>query len=128
MNCLDRDEWIEPREVPRLAARMLRVSPTFGRVMAFGMTTCGSWSVHSGNQPARVRATGSEPMLVVGTTRDPATPLAWAEGLAEQLDNAVLVRRDGDGHTGYHAGNECVDDAVEAYLIAGTVPRRTVDC
>ncbi len=128
VNCLDRDVWIEPREVDRFAKRMRRASPTFGRVMAFSMTSCGSWSVHSGREPEALTAEGSEPIMVVGTSRDPATPLEWAEGLAQQLDNAVLVRRDGDGHTGYNAGNDCVDSVVEAYLISGKVPRRTVDC
>ncbi len=128
VNCLDRDVWIEPRQVPRMAKRMLKASPTFGRAMAFGMTSCGSWSVHSGNRPSALHAEGSEPILVVGTSRDPATPLEWSEGLAEQLDNGVLVRRDGDGHTGYNAGNECVDDVVEAYLVSGDVPPGTVDC
>ena len=63
--------------------------------------------------------------MVVGTTRDPATPLAWAQALADQLDSGVLVTRDGDGHTGYHAGNACVDNTVESYLVAGKVPSHT---
>jgi hypothetical protein len=66
--------------------------------------------------------------MVVGTTRDRATPLEWAEALADQLDSGVLVRRDGDGHTGYNAGNQCVDSAVESYLVSGKVPTGTVDC
>ena len=84
--------------------------------------------MHSKKKPTALEATGSAPIMVVGTSRDPATPLSWAEGLAEQLDNGVLVRRDGDGHTGYNAGNECVDDAVEAYLVSGEVPKDTVSC
>jgi hypothetical protein len=39
-----------------------------------------------------------------------------------------LVRRDGDGHTGYNAGNECVDNTVESYLVSGKIPKSTVDC
>ena len=66
--------------------------------------------------------------MVVGTTRDPATPMRWAGDLAHQLDSGVLVRRDGDGHTGYHAGNACVDRAVEGYLIDGTVPEDGLSC
>jgi hypothetical protein len=66
--------------------------------------------------------------MVVGTTRDPATPLVWARSLARQLDDAVLVTRDGDGHTGYHQGSRCVDDAVESYLVDGTVPKQDVRC
>lgn len=128
VNCLDRDQWIEPRQVRRVEKRFVREAPTFGRIMAYGMTACGSWAVHSGNRPGALRAEGSDPILVVGTSRDPATPLVWAEGLVEQLDNAVLVRRDGDGHTGYNAGNDCVDGAVESYLVSGKVPESTVDC
>ena len=66
--------------------------------------------------------------MVVGTTRDPATPLVWAEALADQLDSGVLVKRDGDGHTGYKSGNSCVDTTVESYLVQGTVPKAEVDC
>ncbi len=65
---------------------------------------------------------------MIGTTRDPATPYAWAKSLAEQLDSGVLVSRDGDGHTGYNRGNACVDDAVHAYLLEGTVPDDGLSC
>ena len=68
------------------------------------------------------------PIMVVGTSRDPATPLAWARSLADQLDKGVLVTRDGDGHTGYRAGNACVDKTVESYLVSGVVPKAEVDC
>jgi hypothetical protein len=128
INCLDRDEWIDPGQVGRYEKRLQKASPTFGRLFAWGLTACGSWSVHSHQRPSALHATGSAPIMVVGTSRDPATPLAWAKGLAAQLDHAVLVERDGDGHTGYKAGNECVDHAVEGYLVAGDVPKGTVSC
>jgi hypothetical protein len=64
----------------------------------------------------------------VGTTRDPATPYEWAVSLADQLESGVLVSRDGDGHTGYNSGNECVDEALEAYLVEGTVPQDGLEC
>jgi pimeloyl-ACP methyl ester carboxylesterase len=128
VNCLDRDEWIEPDEVERVQRRFEREAPTFGRIMAYGMTACGSWGVHTEKTPGPLRAEGSAPILVIGTSRDPATPLVWAEGLAEQLDNGVLVRRDGDGHTGYNVGNKCVDEVVESYLVSGEVPDGDVDC
>jgi pimeloyl-ACP methyl ester carboxylesterase len=128
VNCLDRDEWVDPGEVGRYESRLEKASPTFGRLFAWGLTACGSWAVHSKKKPSALEATGSAPIMVVGTSRDPATPLSWAEGLVRQLDNAVLVKRDGDGHTGYNAGNECVDDAVEAYLVSGDVPGSTVSC
>jgi hypothetical protein len=66
--------------------------------------------------------------VVVGTTRDPATPLEEAEALASQLTSGVLVTRDGDGHTAYNTGNGCIDGAVESYLIEGLVPKNGLAC
>ena len=66
--------------------------------------------------------------MVIGTTRDPATPLQWAEAMAAQLESGVLVTRDGDGHTGYNSGNACVDEAVESYLVSGVVPEDGLSC
>lgn len=128
ISCLDRPGGLRWDQVPAADAAFLTASPTFGRFFAFGMTSCEVWPVQSGRGPERLDAAGAAPILVVGTSRDPATPMRWAEGLADQLDSGVLVRRDGDGHTGYRAGNECVDSAVEDYLVAGVVPGHTVDC
>ncbi len=114
--------------MPAYIPRFEKVSPTFGAIFAFGLSACASWPIHTGTEPAPIHAKGSPPILVVGTSRDPATPLSWARALASQLDKGVLVTRDGDGHTGYHAGNTCVDGAVESYLVSGTVPREEVDC
>jgi pimeloyl-ACP methyl ester carboxylesterase len=128
INCLDRDESVPSDEVERYVPRFEKASPTFGRVFAYGLTACGNWPVHSGKAPGAVPARGAAPILVVGTTRDPATPLQWAQSLADQLDSGVLVTRDGDGHTGYNAGNACVDRTVERYLVSGTVPTSDVSC
>ena len=64
----------------------------------------------------------------MGTTNDPATPYAWSEALAEQLEEGVLITRVGEGHTGYNKGNSCVDDAVEAFLLDHTVPEDGLRC
>ena len=85
-------------------------------------------SVESSEEPLTITAAGAAPILVLGTSRDPATPMVWAEALAAQLDSGVLVTRDGDGHTGYNAGNECTSVAVESYLIEGMVPRDGLTC
>ena len=128
VNCLDRDGALPVEEALDLVPEFLEVSPTFGRTFAFGLSSCGSWPVHTGKGPVELTAPDAAPILVVGTTRDPATPLAWAEALASTLESGVLVRRDGDGHTGYGSGNDCVDETVEKYLVSGEVPDGDVDC
>lgn len=128
VSCLDHDDGLPGSQVARYLPRFEKVSPTFGAIFAYSATACDAWPVHSGLGPHRVHATGSPPIMVVGTTRDPATPLVWARALAAQLDRGVLVTRDGDGHTGYGRGSSCVDGTVEAYLVSGAVPQGTVEC
>ena len=128
INCLDHDDALSIDEVEQYLPRFEKASPTFGRIFAYSLSSCHDWPISTGRVPEPIAAEGAAPILVIGTTRDPATPLAWAEALADQLESGVLVRRDGDGHTGYHAGNKCVDSTVESYLVSGEVPRRTVDC
>ena len=65
--------------------------------------------------------------MVVGTTNDPITPLAATRGMAEALEGGVLVTVDANQHTGYGA-NECVDNAVDRYLVDLTVPAAGLEC
>ncbi|HLN77311.1 MAG TPA: alpha/beta hydrolase, partial [Nocardioidaceae bacterium] len=128
VNCLDHDDSVPTADVPALVPKFEKASPTFGRIFAYGLSACADWPVKTTRDPGPVDAKGAQPILVIGTTRDPATPLEWARSLANELDSGVLVSRDGDGHTGYHAGNQCVDNVVEAYLVSGKVPKSEVDC
>jgi len=88
---------------------------------------CRNWPVSSATLPTTWDA-ATPPIVVVGTTRDPATPYVWSQALVKQLSNAVLVTRDGDGHTGYNKGNTCVDSTVDAYLLDGVVPASDPNC
>jgi pimeloyl-ACP methyl ester carboxylesterase len=128
ISCLD-DPWSIPAsEVPANLADFEEASPTFGSVFAWGLTSCGGIQVET-TEPARdIKAAGAAPIVVIGTTRDPATPYAWAVSLAQQLESGVLVSRDGDGHTGYNQGNDCVDEAVDGYLLDDTVPEDGLSC
>ena len=128
VNCLDQDDGVPSSRVPSLLPEFEKVSKTWGRIFAYGAALCAAWPVHSGHKPAAIHAKGSAPIMVVGTTRDPATPVEQARSLARQLDNAVLVTRNGDGHLAYHKGNSCVDTTIESYLVSGKVPRKDVHC
>jgi pimeloyl-ACP methyl ester carboxylesterase len=128
VNCLDHDDYIATEDVPSHFAEFEKVSPTFGRFFAFGLSTCSAWPVRSGAHTVALHAAGAPPIVVVGTTRDPATPLRWAQGLARELDSGRLVTRNGDGHTGFRRGNSCVDNAVQDWLVSGKVPRANLKC
>lgn len=129
INCLDDPYSITPDEVPDQFADFEEASPTFGKVFAWGLTACNGIPFSSTDEPdLKIDGSGAAPIVVLGTTRDPATPYEEAVAMAEQLESGVLVSRDGDGHTAYNKDNACIDDAVHGYLIDGTVPEDGLKC
>ena len=128
INCLDDPYALPAEEIPAEVPAFRAASPTFGDVFAWGLAACLGQVAEATVPPLEIDGDGAAPIVVVGTTRDPATPYEWAEALADQLESAVLVSRDGDGHTGYNSGNACVDEAVEAYLVTGKVPEDGLSC
>lgn len=128
ISCLDDPSSIPFSKVPAQYPAFDKASSVFGRVFAWGLTSCRGFTPRSDQRVPTIHARGAAPIVVVGTTRDPATPFRWAVALAHQLDSGVLVRRNGDGHTGYRTGNPCVDDVVESYLVSGIVPANDTSC
>ncbi|MFJ2777327.1 MULTISPECIES: alpha/beta hydrolase [unclassified Kitasatospora] len=129
VNCLDLPApFTGPAEAQQAVPAFERTSPHFGRDMAWMALTCTYWPVKATGAAHTVRAAGAPPIVVVGTTRDPATPYAWAQSLAGQLQSGHLLTYDGDGHTAYGRQNACVDDAVNAYLLGGGPPEKGKRC
>ncbi|HET6989192.1 MAG TPA: alpha/beta hydrolase, partial [Kribbella sp.] len=128
ITCLDDPSYVPFDQVESRVPELEKASPTFGRTFAWGMTTCAGFTNRSTETPRPLHAAGAPPIVVIGTTRDPATPFSEAVALADQLESGVLISRDGDGHTGYASGNDCVDNAVEDYLVDGTVPQDGLEC
>jgi pimeloyl-ACP methyl ester carboxylesterase len=128
ISCLDNPASIPISQVPSQYPAFEKASPVFGKVFAWSLASCRGFTAHSANRIPAIHAAGAAPIVVIGTTRDPATPFEWAVSLAHELDSGVLIRRDGDGHTGYHTGNTCVDHAVESFLVSGVVPPDNLSC
>ncbi|KAI4158185.1 MAG: hypothetical protein LQ342_007697 [Letrouitia transgressa] len=61
------------------------------------------------------------PILMVNAYHDPATSYVWAEGLRAQIPSAVLLTRNGSGHTSYLLGG-ATTTAIDAYLVDGVLP------
>lgn len=129
VNCLDLPPAFSDAAAARKAVPSFeKASPVFGRGFAWAALNCAEWPVEPTGAPHRIAAKGADPIVVVGTTRDPATPYRWAQGLAGQLSSARLLTYKGDGHTAYLRGSECVDKAVNAYLLQGKPPEDGTTC
>jgi pimeloyl-ACP methyl ester carboxylesterase len=127
VNCLDYETDRDPLYHRQVTAEFARVAPFFGPATGQLGLYCAYWQADP--EPlSRPRASGAPPIVVIGTTGDPATPYKWAVSLAEQLESGVLLTNDGEGHTAYRSSNDCIDDAVNAYLIDLQTPADGTTC
>ena len=127
INCLDYPTSADPEAMRAEAAELAELAPTIGRFQGYGGVFCASWPYQGVETRTAVTGEGAAPILVVGTTGDPATPYRWAEALADQLESATLVTYQGEGHTAY-GDSVCVGTVVDDYLLTGKVPERDPMC
>ncbi|WP_194763750.1 alpha/beta hydrolase [Microbacterium sp. UFMG61] len=126
-NCMDYPVEDDPAAEAAIEAKIAEGAPTIAPYWS-GPDPCEVWPYPPTGTRGEITAEGAGPILVVGTTNDPATPYEWSESLAGQLDEGVLITRVGEGHTGYNKGNSCVDSAVEAFFLDDTVPEDGLRC
>ena len=72
-------------------------------------------------------ADGAAPILVIGSTGDPATPYEWSVALADSLSSAVLFTVEAEGHTAF-LSVDCVEPVVVAYLVDLELPGDDDSC
>jgi len=125
--CLDYPAPTDVATFTGWARQLTRTAPHFAQMIAYNDLICAFWSVPAQGRPHAVSAPSAPPIVIVGTTGDPATPYQWSQALADQLDTSVLITRQGEGHTGY-GDSECVSDAVDAYLLDLKAPEDGLTC
>jgi pimeloyl-ACP methyl ester carboxylesterase len=87
-----------------------------------GILGCMRWPVPVANPPHTVAVRSAPPILLVSSTHDPSTSYVWANELRNQIAGAVLLTRDGDGHTTSWLGGGRTRDAIVRYLITRKTP------
>lgn len=126
-NCMDYPVEDDPAAEAATEKKIADGAPTIAPYWN-GPDSCSVWPYPPTGTRGEINAEGAGPILVVGTTNDPATPYEWSESLAQQLEEGVLITRVGEGHTGYNKGSSCVDSTVEAFLLDDVVPESDVRC
>ena len=128
IGCLDGPAPPTVEAVRRLAARAERAAPYFGASTVWLGLPCTLWPAPPVGKVGPVRAAGAPPILVVGTTDDPATPYESARALARELSSGRLLTFVGEGHTAYGRGDSCIDTKVDLYLTTGALPAPGTRC
>lgn len=126
VNCADEDTDVTVEQVRRLQEEWRDKYPMFGPSLAVSLLGCAVWPAEPDPYPTGP-ADGAPPILVVGTTGDPATPYESTSRLAKMLEVGVVLTNEGEGHTAY-PGSRCVNDAVNAYLVDLKVPEDGTTC
>lgn len=129
ITCLDAQVAPAPESVPT-EDDFIEASSLFGEIY-YGLVEieCDTWPIEPSVEFPDYTAPGAAPILVIGSTGDPATPIESAHVLADLLESGVLLIRDGEGHTAYFTfQSSCINDIVDAYLAEGTVPDDGTEC
>jgi pimeloyl-ACP methyl ester carboxylesterase len=128
VSCLDGPAIGGLAAAAALEAQAIAVAPRLGAFIVNNSLPCSVWPVAPVAAPGRLEAKGAPPILVVGTTDDPATPLAQARSLAAALQHGRLLVAEGEQHTSFNVGTRCVDRTVTRYLVDLRVPEPGTRC
>jgi pimeloyl-ACP methyl ester carboxylesterase len=123
--CTDFATERDPAAAGRLAPIWAQESPLSGGNRAWSLAPCESWPVGPVRKPGPVNPEGAGPVLILNTTGDPATPLAWAQSLHRQIRGSSLVIAPGPGHLA-SSQNTCAEKILVAFLLDGTPPPQPI--
>lgn len=116
--------WVDADRQARAAAPFM----AYGEFTGFApRDVCAAWPVPPTSAPHDVVSPGPGKVVVVSTTRDPATPYQAGVELARELD-ASLITFDGTQHTVVFNGDACVDPAVVGFLVDSQLPPPDLRC
>ena len=128
--CTDSRNPADPSAWVGAAERAQQAAGGFGPSWSWASAPCATrtWTAQDEDRwTGPFDAVTAAPVLVVGNLWDPATAYEGARAAAELLPHSRLVTSDSWGHTAY-GSSRCVTDAIEDYLVEGTVPSEGTTC
>jgi pimeloyl-ACP methyl ester carboxylesterase len=120
IDCLDFKDKRSIEEMKKDARVFDEKAPLFGPYLAYSGLGCKYFETPKATTIVPTKS--ANPIVIIGTTGDPATPYQWAQGLNKILTNSVLLSLTGDGHTGQGQGNTCVDTQVDDFYLKSAIP------
>jgi pimeloyl-ACP methyl ester carboxylesterase len=126
ISCLDRPVPTDVAAYDALGPAFAKASPLFGPAEQYANLQCAYMPIKATGQEGPLTADGAPPILLVGSTGDPATPYSWAQSVHQQLAGSVLLTRQGNGHTA--SNDPCARAVVADYLINLKLPADGTVC
>jgi pimeloyl-ACP methyl ester carboxylesterase len=126
ISCADTAERKSIEETDAENAQFTAVAPRLAPEGAAGGYFC-TFFPDSLDPRTDITGAGAGPIMVIGTTGDPATPFDSTVRMSDALEDGRLVIVEADQHTGYGV-NRCVIDVVNDYLIDLAAPTDGTEC
>lgn len=121
--------------IPLIRQKMRRIeskSPTIGAIWAMNLLQCTGWKSQakwkaelSRINNNSLKRKGGAPILLIGNTADPVTPLIGARAMAKEFPKggAYVAVQQGEGHCSIASPSLCMMNIVGTYFAKGTVPK-----
>ncbi|OCK77690.1 hypothetical protein K432DRAFT_427806 [Lepidopterella palustris CBS 459.81] len=104
-------------------------SPTIGAIWARLRLRCTAWHIRPLYRFAGpFGAQTSHPILWIGNTADPVTPLASAKKMAERFPRSVVLTQDSAGHCSISSPSVCTLQHIRTYFHTGNLPAPDTIC
>jgi pimeloyl-ACP methyl ester carboxylesterase len=126
ISCADTAERLTVEETDAQAELFNEVAPRLSPEGSVGGYFC-TFFPESIDPRVTITGAGAGPIVVIGTTGDPATPFESTVRMSNILEDGRLVIVEADQHTGYGV-NRCVIDVVNDYLIDLAPPADETEC
>ena len=129
INCASGTIDAEPKDPDALLKKMKENAPWYARDHeADWLTGSSCESAFDDSEMFEIDYQGDAPIVVLGGTDDPATPLRWAEEMVTHIGlNASLLTFKGEGHSQIFI-SRCVDEIAKELFKFGRKPTGDIEC
>ena len=117
ISCLDWPNQATFAEMQSTSSRFSSTAPILGPYLVFSQLACNYLESLKSENSLNINTIKIDTLLIIGVTRDPATPYEWAVAFNKKIQGSILLTLEANGHTGQGRGFSCVDKKVDFYLL-----------
>jgi pimeloyl-ACP methyl ester carboxylesterase len=112
-----------------LKAQSRWVSPSWARnkLVCLGHPVPPAWKVDFDFATQRWDNT-SHPLLIIGNSHDPVTPIGNAKRVSTLFPGSVVLRQDSQGHCSHSNPSLCTGKVIREYFQTGKMPHKNTVC